>query len=103
MKMSPSLRRDFTTYAVGYLLAIFLTSLSFSSVFFHLLPPGRIFILILVLAVMQMIVHMRCFLHVSLQRSARINLHLILFSAAIILLMVGGTLVILFNEQARMM
>jgi cytochrome o ubiquinol oxidase operon protein cyoD len=38
-----------------------------------------------------------------LKRSARADLQLILFSAVIILLMVGGTLVILGNLMARMM
>ena len=58
---------------------------------------------VLVLALIQVIVHMRCFLHISLKRSARADLQLILFSAMIILLMVGGTLVVLFNLSARMM
>ncbi|MHA6720419.1 hypothetical protein ACX40Y_13325 [Sphingomonas sp. RS6] len=55
------------------------------------------------LALVQMIVQFRCFLHISLQRSARDDLRLILFSTLIVALMVGGTLVILFNLRMRMM
>jgi cytochrome o ubiquinol oxidase operon protein cyoD len=91
------------TYAIGYLSAVGLTGLAFACVFFRLLPPGQTFALVLVLALIQIIVHMRCFLHISLRRSARADLQLILFSAMIILLMVGGTLVVVFNLRARMM
>jgi cytochrome o ubiquinol oxidase operon protein cyoD len=103
MRISPSLRRDFITYCFGYLAALSLTGIAFACVFYRLLPPVQTFALVLVLALIQVVVHMRCFLHISLKRSARADLQLILFSAMIILLMVGGTLVVLFNLSARMM
>ncbi len=103
MKISASLRRDFVTYGVGYLLAVALTGLAFGCVFFRLLPPEATFAAVLGLALLQIIVHMRCFLHISLQRSSRADLQLILFSSLIILLMVGGTLVIVTNLRMRMM
>lgn len=55
------------------------------------------------LALVQMVVHFRFFLHVSLRKSAREDLQLILFSTLIVILMVSGTLVILFNLRERMM
>ena len=59
--------------------------------------------IVLGLALVQMVVHFRFFLHISLQKSARDDLQLILFSTLIVILMVSGTLVILFNLRARMM
>lgn len=103
MRISPSLRRDFTIYGIGYLSAVCLTGMAFACVFYRLLSPGATFALVLVLALIQVIVHFRCFLHISLKRSARADLQLILFSSMIILLMVGGTLVILMNLRMRMM
>ena len=50
-----------------------------------------------------MVVHFRFFLHISLKKSSREDLQLMLFSALIVTLMVSGTLVILFNLRARMM
>jgi cytochrome o ubiquinol oxidase operon protein cyoD len=50
-----------------------------------------------------MVVHFRFFLHIRLQKSARGAFQLILFSTLIVILMVSGTLVILFNLRARMM
>ncbi len=61
------------------------------------------FYAVLGLGLVQMLVHFRCFLHIDLRRSARPDLQLLLFSALIIALMVGGTLVVLFNLHGRMM
>jgi cytochrome o ubiquinol oxidase operon protein cyoD len=58
---------------------------------------------VLALGLVQMAVQFRCFLHISLKRSSRHDLQLILFSTLIIALMVSGTLVILFNLRGRMM
>ncbi len=59
--------------------------------------------MILLLGLVQIVVHMRCFLHMSLQRSARSDVMLVLFSVLIIAVMVSGTPVILFNLRTRMM
>ena len=56
-----------------------------------------------ILALVQVTVHLRCFLHVSFKRPAREDLHLVMFSAIVILLMVGGTFIILFDLDTRMM
>jgi len=48
-------------------------------------------------------VHFRFFLHISLKKSSRHDLQLILFSILIIALMVSGTVVILLNLRHRMM
>lgn len=103
MNVSPELRRDAATYVLGYGLALLLTGCAFATVFFDLFSKAGQFAAVLVLAFIQILVHMRCFLHISLKRSGRADLQLILFSTVIICLMVGGTLIILFNLQARMM
>jgi cytochrome o ubiquinol oxidase operon protein cyoD len=96
-------RRETTTYVVGYGLALLLTLAAFGLVYFGLLGGRPAFYAVLGLGLVQMLVHFRCFLHIDLQRSARADLMLILFSSMVIALMVGGTLVVLFNLQSRMM
>ena len=91
------------TYVTGYVLALVFTGCAFGVVWLHLFAPGWCLGVVLGLAFLQVLVHLRCFLHIDLTRSARDDLHLILFSSVIIMLMVGGTLVILFNLRARMM
>lgn len=55
------------------------------------------------LALAQITAHFHFFLHIDLWRSHRDDLMLILFTAIIILMMVGGTTRILFDQWSRMM
>ena len=91
------------TYVVGYGLALLLTLVAFGIVYLGLLDGRQAFYTVLGIGLLQMLVHFRCFLHIDLQRSARADLMLLLFSSLIVALMVGGTLVILSNLQHRMM
>ncbi len=91
------------TYVVGYGLALLLTLVAFGLVYIRLLSGQEAFYTVLGLGLVQTLVHFRCFLHIDLQRSARADLTLLLFSSLIVALMVGGTLVVLFNLQQRMM
>ena len=95
--------RETASYAIGYVLALALTAGAFAAVRWPSFHAATIFAIVLGLALVQMIVHFRFFLHISLKRSARHDLQLILFSSMIIALMVSGTLVILFNLRGRMM
>lgn len=96
-------RREIRTYLIGYVAALVLTGAAFAIVHWPMLAPGTTYAAVLGLALVQTVVQFRCFLHIGLKRSARDDLQLILFSSLIIALMVGGTLVILFNLRHRMM
>lgn len=98
-----SKRADLTTYVLGYFLALVLTGLAFALVHWRWTTAKTTFGIVLGLALVQALVHFRCFLHIDLTRSSRDDRQLILFSTLIILLMVGGTLVVLFNLRMRMM
>lgn len=102
MKDAPGFRRDLASYAIGLLLALALTGVAFAVVAWHL-APGHALAIVFGLALVQIVVHFRCFLHIDFQKSAREDLQLILFSSLIIALMVGGTLVVLLNLRHRMM
>jgi len=96
-------RRETLTYVAGYALALLLTLAAFGLVYLRVLDGQEAFYTLLGLGLVQMLVHFRCFLHIDLQRSARADLMLLLFSSLIVALMVGGTLVVLSNLQQRMM
>jgi cytochrome o ubiquinol oxidase subunit IV len=102
IKIPSAAREDLITYIAGYILAIALTAASFGIVYFRVLPPASGFYTMLIIGLVQVIVHLRCFLHISLKRSARDDLHLLLFAALVIGLMVGGSLIIIFNLHYRM-
>ena len=96
-------RADIVTYLIGYISALALTGVAFAAVKWFRFDGATSLGIVLGLALVQMIVHFRYFLHISLARSARDDLRLILFSTLIVVLMVSGTLVILLNLHARMM
>lgn len=96
-------RRETLTYLVGYVLALALTLAAFAIVRWPVAGGGTTLAIILSLALVQIVVQFRCFLHISLARSARADLLLVLFASLIVALMVSGTLVILFNLRERMM
>lgn len=96
-------RSEIRSYGIGYGLALALTCVAFAAVRWPVFAPTTTLAIVFGLALVQVVVHFRCFLHISLRRSARDDLQLILFSAIIVILMVGGTLVILFNLRERMM
>jgi cytochrome o ubiquinol oxidase subunit IV len=98
-----SMRDEIRTYAVGYCLALALTGAAFALVEWPGFASTTTLSIVLVLALVQMVVHFRFFLHIGFSKASQNELQLILFSAVIIFLMVAGTLVTLFNLSARMM
>jgi cytochrome o ubiquinol oxidase subunit IV len=96
-------RDEIRSYAIGYGLALALTAAAFAAVRWPVFVPTTTLSVVFGLALVQMVVHFRFFLHISFQKSARDDLQLILFSTLIVILMVSGTLVILFNLRERMM
>jgi cytochrome o ubiquinol oxidase operon protein cyoD len=93
---------DLRSYAIGGVLALALTALAFWLVAFQVLPPFARLLVVAVLAVVQIVVHFRFFMHIS-WHSHRDDLQLILFTSLILFLMVGGTIWILANLHERMM
>ena len=96
-------RRDLRSYAIGYALALALTGAAFALVRWPGFASGTTLAMVFALALAQAIVHFRYFLHVTLEKSSRDDLQLILLSILIVTLMVSGTLVLLLNLRHRMM
>jgi cytochrome o ubiquinol oxidase operon protein cyoD len=90
-------------YLKGFVLALLLTGIPFGLVASGLLPRFTTLVVIAVLAVVQVGVHLRYFLHIDLKTTPRENLLAIAFAAVLIFIMVGGTLWIMLDLDARMM
>src|SRR5262245_37798939 len=90
------------SYLTGFLLALILTVIPFALVFTKALPKGQTLAVIAVAAVLQVLVHLRCFLHLDLKSTPRENLLAILFAAVLIFIMVGGSFWIMFDLNQRM-
>lgn len=103
MNTDREMRTDLATYGAGFVLAVLLTTVAFASVAFGHLSQTTRYWVIAVAAVVQVLVHFRCFLHIDLSKSKRDDLQLILFSTLIVVIMTAGTLWILGNQKMRMM
>ena len=96
-------RRETWSYVIGYVLALALTGGAFAAIRWPSFAATTTLAIVFGLALVQIIVHFRCFLHISLVKSSRDDLQLVLFSTLIVVLMVSGTIVILMNLRERMM
>jgi cytochrome o ubiquinol oxidase operon protein cyoD len=91
-----------TSYLTGFALALILTAIPFALVATHSLPRLPTLIVIGVAAVVQVLVHLRYFLHMDLATTPRENLLAILFAAVLIVIMVGGSFWIMLDLHHRM-
>jgi cytochrome o ubiquinol oxidase operon protein cyoD len=90
-------------YLKGFVFALVLTGIPFGLVVAGLLPPFTTLVVIAILAVVQVVVHLRYFLHIDIKSTSRENLLALAFAAVLIFIMVGGTLWIMLDLNARMM
>lgn len=97
----PEERKEFRHYVWGIGLALFLTLVPFALVHWATLPRVSLLVVIGVLAILQMLVHFRFFLHIGLTEK-RENLQLVVFSALLLTIMVAGTIWIMSSLAIRM-
>ncbi|HUN98040.1 MAG TPA: cytochrome o ubiquinol oxidase subunit IV [Bradyrhizobium sp.] len=90
-------------YLVGIVLAMVLTAIPFGLVAAQVLAPVPAFAVIGVAAIVQVIVHLRYFLHLDLQPSSQNKLIALCFAIVMLFILVGGTLWIMFDLNYRMM
>ncbi len=91
------------SYLVGFVLSVLLTIGAYWLVVNHILIGWHLVGAIIVLAVIQLIVQLFCFLHLGRESKPRWNLFVLLFAALIILIVVIGSLWIMSNLNYRMM
>jgi cytochrome o ubiquinol oxidase operon protein cyoD len=90
------------SYLIGFVLAVALTAIPFYVVITHALPPQRTLLLIAIAAILQVLVHLRFFLHLNFTSTPKENLLAIVFTAVLIFIMVGGSFWIMFDLHQRM-
>jgi cytochrome o ubiquinol oxidase operon protein cyoD len=95
-------RHGLGSYLIGFVLAVILTAIPFWLVHTHALPAPRLMLVIAVAAVLQILVHLRVFLHVNFTTTPKENLLALAFTAVLIFLMVGGSLWIMIDLHQRM-
>lgn len=101
--MNHSIDRSTSTYLIGFALAVVLTAIPFALVWGSFLTGPAVYIVIAVTALIQVIVHLTFFLHMNLKSTPGENLFFLGFAAVLIVIMVGGSLWIMFDLHHRMM
>lgn len=91
------------TFVVGFVLAAILTVIAFAMVAMRVLPPHSMLVVLAILAAVQVVVHLRCFLHIDRQKSHRDDLLLICLTLLVLSIVIGGTIWILWDQHMRMM
>ena len=94
--------RERASYLVGYVLAVLLTVAAFLAVTEGRLSGGHALLVVAILGLIQLLVHLRYFLHIDLGGQKREDLQLILFSSLLLAIMVGGTVWIMGNLAMHM-
>lgn len=93
-----------TTYLIGFGLSVVLTALPFWLVMTNALhdAPATI-VAVVLMAMAQIVVHIVCFLHVSRSAEGGWTLVSLVFTAVVLLIMVVGSLWIMYHLNSNMM
>jgi cytochrome o ubiquinol oxidase operon protein cyoD len=90
-------------YLVGAVLGLVLTAIPFGLVAARTLRPIHIFVVISAAAITQVVIHLRYFLHLNLKPLSENKLIALCFAAVALLILVGGSLWIMFDVNYRTM
>ncbi|MGI9281314.1 MAG: cytochrome o ubiquinol oxidase subunit IV [Endozoicomonas sp.] len=90
-------------YLTGLVLAVVLTVIPFWVVWSSAFSAKVLFGIIALCALIQVLVHLRYFLNISLKHTGKDYLATLFFAGVLIFIMVGGTIWILFDLNFRMM
>lgn len=94
---------NFKTYLTGFLASVVLTVIPFSAVAFGWFSFGTTVAVVAVTAVIQIIVHLFCFLHLDFSKEHAWNSGSAAFTALILAVLVGGTLWLMYSLEMRTM
>lgn len=90
-------------YLIGFVLAVILTVVPFYMVMAGGYSAQTTVVTVVVLAVIQMLVHLVYFLHMDSSSEQRWNVFAFVFTAVIIGIVAGGTLWVMYNMNVNMM
>lgn len=91
------------SYLTGFVLSVILTAIPFWAVMTERLSPGATLATVVLLAIVQIVVHLKYFLHLSFKPNSRENTVAFLFSALIIVMVVGLSVWIIISANEMMM
>lgn len=91
------------SYIVGFIWSVILTGIPFWMVMTEAFDKGPTYITIVVLAVIQIFVHLKYFLHLDFSEQGKLDSYSFIFSAVIIVMVVALSVWIIYASNAMMM
>lgn len=91
------------SYIIGFILSIALTVIPYAIVVHHLLSADAVIIAIVALGIVQLLVQLIFFLHLSSAPDQRWNVMTFAFTVLILVILVIGSLWIMWNMNYNMM
>jgi cytochrome o ubiquinol oxidase operon protein cyoD len=91
------------SYGIGFALSVVLTAIPFWLVMTGALAPGLTAMIIIAFAVVQIVVHAVCFLHVDTKAEGGWTLMTFAFTAVIVAITIGGSVWIMYHTNTNMM
>ncbi len=95
--------KSFSGYVLGFTLSLLLTLIAFMLAGWHVLSPLPLYFALVLLALIQLLVQVTFFLRLNAGAEGRWNLMAFLFTVLIVLVIVVGSLWIMFNLNYNMM
>ncbi|MGD8174569.1 cytochrome o ubiquinol oxidase subunit IV [Marinimicrobium sp. ARAG 43.8] len=92
-----------SSYLVGFALSVILTAIPFWAVMTGAFSKSVTIPLIVTMAVVQVIIHLKYFLHLNFSIAGRANSFAFLFTALIIIMVVGLSVWIIYSANSMMM
>ncbi|QIL91088.1 cytochrome o ubiquinol oxidase subunit IV [Microbulbifer harenosus] len=91
------------SYLVGFALSVILTAIPFWAVMTAQFDKATNIWLMVTMAIVQVVVHLKYFLHLNFSEQGRANTFAFLFTALIIVMVVGLSIWIIYASNAMMM
>ncbi|ETI59831.1 MULTISPECIES: cytochrome o ubiquinol oxidase subunit IV [Marinomonas] len=91
------------SYLVGFIWSVILTGIPFWMVMTEAFDKGPTYITIVLLAIVQIFVHLKYFLHLDFSEQGKLDTYSFIFSAVIIVMVVALSVWIIYASNAMMM
>ena len=99
---SKSEQASFLSYGLGYIFSIILTLAAYLLVVNKLATGSFLISAVIVLAIVQLVVQLKYFLHIGFNSQSRSSLFIFFFMLLVVFILVGGTLWIMKNLNHSM-
>jgi cytochrome o ubiquinol oxidase operon protein cyoD len=91
------------SYLTGFIWSVILTGIPFWMVMTEAFDKGPTYITIVVLAIVQIFVHLKYFLHLNFSEQGKLDTYSFIFAAVIIVMVVALSVWIIYASNAMMM